>query len=50
MGEECLRQSVDNDHYLEGMPAWGLKREGSKGESGRRGKESEFTRPISCRC
>lgn len=39
MGEECSRQSVDdNDHYLEGMLAWGLKREGSKNDSGRRGR------------
>lgn len=32
MGEECSKQYVDNDHYLEGMLAWGLKRKGSNGE------------------
>lgn len=44
MGEECSRQSVDNDHYLEGMLAWGLKREG-KGE-GRRRVNSQGLFPV----
>ena len=38
-------QSVSNGH-LEGLLALGLKGEEREGKIGRKGKESEFTRPV----